>query len=374
MRVHLLFARRPQHAGSRGGSVGAAVCTALRGRDIAKAGDPPDMRIMVLVCGALLALAVAFEVYSSEYPPTALIELVQSQPLMQKLAWAVIIVMPFGLLAGALWESARLDQQRKANEVWETRFRGVRKAADELDDAQKDIDRATSNLERSDPEDALSALQRRLIEAERTTHLQQSRNEKEGLLARIEMARQQQQVLREKLGETIEKRRLIEPLFVELQNSQDVLEKGLTGLKADDLNDRLQALMQSTERMKTRCEEIERMLAAFVRLKGELDALKNRLAPLDDKQNGVKSLVNALNDIRDQLTSTIERLDHDGDATLAERAAKFAESRQAFDERVAGLIDQFAKLDGVNRDIRGLFAKLRGEVDAQLLTFNLGPQ
>jgi chromosome segregation ATPase len=332
------------------------------------------MRILVLVCGALLALAVAFEVYSSEYPPTALIELVQSQPLMQKLAWAVIIVMPFGLLAGALWESARLDQQRKANDVWETRFRGVRKAADELDDAQKDIDRATSNLERSDPEDALSTLQRRLIEAERTTHLQQSHNEKEGLLARIEMARRQQQVLREKLGETIEKRRLIEPLFIELQNSQDVLEKGLTGLKADDLNDRLQALMQSTERMKSRCEEIERMLATFVQLKGELDALKNRLAPLDDKQSGVKSLVNALHEIRDQLTSTIERLDHDGDATLAERATKFAESRQAFDERVSGLLDQFAKLDGVNKDIRGMFAKLRGEVDAQLVTFNLGPK
>lgn len=332
------------------------------------------MRILVLVCGALLALAVAFEVYSSEYPPAALIELVQSQPLLQKLAWAVIIVTPFGLLAGALWESARLDQQRKANEVWETRFRGVRKAADELDDAQKDIDRATSNLERSDPEDAMSALQRRLLEAERTTHLQQSRNEKEGLLARIEMARQQQQVLRERLGDTIEKRRLIEPLFVELQNSQDVLEKGLTGLKADDLNDRLQALMQSTERMKSRCEEIERMLATFVQLKGELDALKNRLAPLDDKQSGVKSLVNALHDIRDQLTSTIERLDHDGDATLAERATRFAESRQAFDERVSGLLDQFAKLDGVNKDIRGLFAKLRGEVDAQLVTFNLGPK
>jgi hypothetical protein len=332
------------------------------------------MRILVLACGALLALAAGFEVYSSGYPPTALIELIQSQPLMQKLAWAVIIVTPFGLLAGALWESARLEQQRKANAVWETRFRGVRKAADELDDAQKDIDRATSNLERSDPEDAMSALQRRLIEAERTTHLQQSRNEKEGLLARIDMARQQQQVLREKLGETIERRRMIEPLFVELQNAQDVLEKGLTGLKADDLNDRLQAMMQSTERTKSRCEEIERMLAAFVQLKAELDALKGRLAPLDDKQSGVKSLVNALHDIRDQLTSTIERLDHDGDATLAERATRLAESKQAFDERVSGLLDQFSKLDGINKDIRGLFAKLRGEVDAQLVTYNLGPK
>jgi chaperonin cofactor prefoldin len=286
----------------------------------------------------------------------------------------VIIVAPFGLLAAALWESGRLDQQRKSNDIWETRFRGVRKARDELDDGQKDLDRATDYLERSDPEDAMSALQRRLIEAERTTHLQQSRNEKEGLLARIDMARQQQQVLRERLGETIEKRRLIEPLFVELQNSQDVLEKGLTGLRADDLNDRLATLMQSTERMKTRCGEIEGMLAGFVRLQGELDALKARLAPLEHPGSGVKSVVDGLHTVRDQLTATIERLDHDGDATLAERAAKFAESKQGFDERVSGLLEQFSKLDGLNKDIGALFTKLRGEVDAQLTTYDLRPK
>jgi hypothetical protein len=152
------------------------------------------MRVLILACAALLALAVAFEVYSSAYPPAALIELVQSQPLLQKLAWAVIVVAPFGLLAAALWESAQLDQQVKANEVWETRFRGARKAVDELEDAQRDADRAANYLERSDPEDAMSALQRRIIEAERTAHLQQSRNEKEGLLARVDMVRQQQQV------------------------------------------------------------------------------------------------------------------------------------------------------------------------------------
>src|ERR1700722_12267121 len=180
-----------------------------RGNPVAKAGDPRKMRILILVSSALLALAVAFEAYSSSYSLTALIDLVQSQPLPQKLAWSVIVVAPFALLAAALWESARLDQQRRANEVWETRFRGVRKTVDELDDAQKDADRATTYLERSDPEEAITGLQRRLIEAERTAHLQQSRKEKEGFLARIDMARKQQQSLREKLGETIERRRLI---------------------------------------------------------------------------------------------------------------------------------------------------------------------
>src|SRR5258708_2736403 len=189
----------PAPSGCRAGGHGIAAATA---------GDPRMIRILALACSALLALAVGFEVYSSEYPPTALIDFVQSQPLLQKLAWGVIVVAPFALLASALWESGRLDQQRKANEVWETRFRGIRKTVDELDDAQKDADRATNYLERTDPEEPMSALQQRLIEAERTTNLQQSRNEKEGLLVRVEMPRQQQQALRVELRATLEKPRL----------------------------------------------------------------------------------------------------------------------------------------------------------------------
>ena len=331
------------------------------------------MPFVILACSVLLVLAAGYEIYAAGYSAGALIELLGTQPVLQKLAGAVIVVAPLGLLAAALWESARLDQQRKATQVWETRFRAARKTAEELDDAQKDVDRGANYLERSDPEDAISALQRRLLEAERTTHLQQTRSEKEGLLARIEMVRQQQQALRERLGETIEKRRLIEPLFIELQNSQELLEKGLAGLKADDLNDRLQALMQSSERMKLRCGEIERLLAAFVELKGELEGLQGRLRPLDAKESGVKSVLGELHEIRDQINVTIERLDHDGEASLAQRASGFAETKQTLDQRVSSLVEQFSKLDGINKDIRGLFAKLRGEVDAQLLAYDLHP-
>jgi chromosome segregation ATPase len=187
------------------------------------------------------------------------------------------------------------------------------------------------------------------------------------------MVRQQQQALRERLGETIEKRRLIEPLFIELQNSQDVLEKGLASLKADDLNDRLQAMLQSTERMKSRCGEIEQLLTGFVRLQDELEGLRARLLPLDDEQAGVKTVLDELHDMRDLLGATIERLEHDGEASLAQRASMFAETKQALDQRVSNLVDQFSKLDGINKDIRGLFAKLRGEVDAQLLAYDLRP-
>ncbi len=222
----------------------------------------------------------------------------------------------------------------------------------------------------------MSAIQRRLIEAERTAHLQQSRNEKEGLLARVDMARAQQQALREKLGETIEKRRLIEPLFIELQSSQDVLEKGLAGLKADDLNDRLQALMQSTElhevplrRYRARAGDV-RAAEGRSSTRSRPASLRSRTSRAASRAWSTRCTAFATSSPRPSSASTMTAT-----ATLAERATKLAESKQAFDERVSRPCSmQFAKLDGLNNDIRGLFGKLRGEVDAQLVSYKLTPK
>jgi hypothetical protein len=51
-----------------------------------------------------------------------------------------------------------------------------------------------------------------------------------------------------------------------------------------------------------------------------------------------------------------------------------ATAKQALDERASELVEQFAKLDGMNKDMRALFAKLRGEVEAQLQTYNPCPK
>jgi uncharacterized coiled-coil DUF342 family protein len=331
------------------------------------------MRILVLISVVLLAVAVGFEIFSLN-SPSALLEALQSQQPLQKAAWGVIIVAPLVLLAATFWEAAQHDQQRKAAAILETRLRGAQKAVNELDDAQKDSDLAANYLARSDPEEAVTSLQRRLIEAERTVHLQQSRNETEGLLARVDQVRQQQQVIREKLGATIEKRRLIEPLFSELQNSQDELDRRFAGLKAEDLHDHLQSFTQAGERMKSRCDEIERSMTMFVQLKDEYDAIQSRLVPLDSRQTGVKSIVSALHDIRDQLSAAIARLDRDGDVKLADRMAEFTAAKKGFDERVNGLMEQFSQLDRVNKDIRALFDTLRGEINARALSADSGSE
>jgi chromosome segregation ATPase len=332
------------------------------------------MRVLVVVAIVLLALAIGYEIVSAGYSAAGLLEALQGLPPLQKLGWGVIIVAPLVLLGATFWEGARHDQQRKAAAVLETRLRGVQKTVNELDDAQKDADHAANYLERSDPEETVSSLQRRLIEAERTAHLQQSRNETEGLLTRVEQVRLQQQSLRERLGATIEKRRLIEPLFVELQNAQDDLDRKFANLKADDLNERLQTFTQAAERMKARCGELDQSMAAFVRLKDEFNVLQSRLTPLDNGQIGVRSVIDGLADVRDQINLTVERLDRDGEATLADRTAEFTATKKALEGRVSSLIEQFSTLDQTNKEIRALFVKLRSEVDAKLVAYDLRPK
>jgi chromosome segregation ATPase len=332
------------------------------------------MRVLVVVAIVLLALAIGYEIVSAGYSAAGLLEELQALPPLQKLGWGVIIVAPLVLLGATFWEGARHDQQRKAAAVLETRLRGVQKAVNELDDAQKASDRAANYLERSDPEEAVSSLQRRLIEAERTAHVQQSRNETQGLLTRVEQVRQQQQSLRERLGATIEKRRLIEPLFVELQSAQDDLDRKFANLKADDLQERLQTFTQAVERMKARCGELDQSMAAFVRLKDEFNVLQSHLTPLDNRETGVRSVIDGLADVRDQINLTVERLDRDGEASLAGRTAEFTATKKALEGRVSSLIEQFSTLDQTNKEIRALFAKLRGEVDAKLVAYDLRPK
>ena len=60
------------------------------------------MPVVILACSVLLALAVGYEIYAAGYQMGALLDLVQAQPLLQKLGWAVIVVAPFGLLAAGI--------------------------------------------------------------------------------------------------------------------------------------------------------------------------------------------------------------------------------------------------------------------------------
>ena len=103
-------------------------------------------------------------------------------------------------------------------------------------------------------------------------------------------------------------------------------------------------------------------------MKRGLGALQNRLAPLEQNEHGgIKNLIKAVHDIRDQLVASVERLDRDGEANLAVSVTKLAESRQQLEVRVSSLLDEFSKLDSIHKDIHGMLAKLGKEINATVM-------
>jgi predicted nucleic acid-binding Zn-ribbon protein len=319
------------------------------------------MRAFVFICGAALVLALGLELLAPGYGP-ALLERLLSRPVPQQFPWTVICVVALVLLGAALLLSENLVRQRKATALLEMRLRGVRHAVSGLEEAQKDGDAAADYLTRTDPEGAISALQGRLAKAEQAAQLHHGRNEAGDLVSRVELVRQQQVLVREKLGDVIGKRRSIEALFAELQSSQDDIERTLAVIEedknGDTLAERLQKIAEFIAGTGSRFEDIERSLQKLLRLKGEFGELQVRLGPLEEKETGVKGVLQSLRDQREQLVADIDRLDKDEGANLATRVDQLAQAKKELEDQVSGLLEQFSRLDGMHKEISGLFAKL----------------
>ena len=324
------------------------------------------MRIFVFACSGLLVIAAGFASLSSEYPPTIFFERILSQPLPQKIAWLAILVAAPMLIVSALWQGVKLAQQRKVTKVLEARVRGTREAIEGLDRSQRDAELAASYLTHSNPEDAIKSLQQRLTKTEQAAKLQQGRDLADHVMLRIEDFRKQQQGFSELLSEAIDKRRLIEQALAELQTSQSEIDRMLLQIEGDgnDLQDRLQMLADSMKEAHPRFDEIERSMEMLIQLKRGLGALQARLASLEQNEHGgIRHLIKAVHEIRNQLIANVDHLEWEGELSLAQRIANIVETRQQLEERVVDLLGQFSKLDRVRKDISGLLAKLSNGIN-----------
>src|SRR6202035_3408710 len=119
---------------------------------------------IVVVCVALFVLAVGYIVFAQAPAMAALIAAVGLQPLLHKLAWAVIVVVPLIMLPFAVWLWDKLVRQRKAADSLESRLNGVRNRTADLTKTQTDAESDVEHLVRTDPEDAIAGLQRRITE------------------------------------------------------------------------------------------------------------------------------------------------------------------------------------------------------------------
>jgi len=218
------------------------------------------------------------------------------------------------------------------------------------------------HLARTDPEDAVDALQRRLAEADRFAQVQQSRHETGDLKSRVDDIRSQQQALQERLAPVLDTRRSIEQLFAELDSRQHDIERALAEIASGDdavaLDIRLKNLMEFARQSHVRCDQIEQASKTIASLKEGFAELRVRLAPFAAAEDGVTSRVREVSEARDRLAVDIDSLQLTPEGALADRVHRLANDKKKLDDDMSQLNAQFCKLATLRKDVTGLFGAL----------------
>jgi chromosome segregation ATPase len=320
------------------------------------------------VCVLLFVVAAGLIILAQGAELTALAAAFRSEPALYKLAWAVLVVVPLGMLGFAVWLGDRLARQRRTTAALEARLGGVRAQVKDMTKSQTDADAGVQRLVRSDPEDAVVELQRRISEAERFVQIQQSRNRMVDLEARVGALRTQQQALTERLAPVLETRRSIEQLFTEVDSRQSDIERSLAEVASGDdgtaLDLRLRNFTEFVRGGNFRCDQIEQASKTVAALSEACAEMRARLAPFAAAEDGIASRLRRLGEERDRLAAEIDALERLPDGSLAGRVAHFAADSKKLDESISELYAQFCQLAGLRKDVAGLFAAFEHALDA----------
>jgi chromosome segregation ATPase len=320
-----------------------------------------SLRNVLIVCGLLFVLALGFLILVDGRQAAAVLSLFWSQSVVSKLAWAVIVLVPLFVVPAAVWLGETLVRQRQAAQALELRLDGVRHGVRAVVKPQGEAEAAIGYLARTDPEDMISIMKQRLGEAERFTRIQDGRNEIGDLAARVEEIRTQQKALQDRLAPVLEKRRLIERHFADLDSRRSDIERALAEVVSGDdavaLDINLRKMMDFVGQGNERCDDIERASQAIAGLQENYGALKTRLAPFAASRDGVVSRVKELSAARDQLAQEIGSLEQTPQGPLTARVQKFTDEKKALDDRLSSLDTEFAKLTTLRHDLTALFER-----------------
>lgn len=325
------------------------------------------MARFVGICVVLFVLAVGLIVVSQPQDMAGLFDAFRDEPLAQKLAWFLVVLIPLALIPSALWLCDALIRQRRANEALELRLGGVRQGAREVTKAQIDADASVHHLARTDPEGAIGAVSERLAAAERTLQLQESRNELGDLQSQVDELRARQEALRERLVPALEKRRTIERLFADLETSENDIARSLAEIVSGDdaiaIEVRLNNLMEFVRRSHERCDDIERAAKTIGSLKEDFAGLRKRIEPHAAAQDGVKRRIKDIDEARDRLAADIEALQQTPRGSLAEHVQALAEDKKKLEDGVANLDMQLSRLGSLRKDVEDVSANFDRALD-----------
>jgi chromosome segregation ATPase len=276
-------------------------------------------------------------------------------PGPQRFALGAILFTALSLIGSSAWQTWGLARQ---NGLLRDRLRGLRRGTLAAHDSQNQFDAAVQHLVDIDPEEAIASLQSTLTDTEKRAVLQHSRTESADMRDRLDEIRRRQQALRELVGVVAEKRRVIEPVFVELRDRQRQLERSLTDLETDDnknnLADRLKELDHNVSVIHARQGLLQETLTTLNRFKEEMGKSQAELVPLRAPEAGINALIAELRLRQGQLTATLDELESSGDEKLSSRVEALSKGKIEIEQRVARLDDCFNILDTIRLDFEEL--------------------
>jgi hypothetical protein len=326
------------------------------------------MSSFVAVCTVAIVGAAVYLIFAFGGSVELLLNAFWSMPTPQKAAVAVIVAALVAMLPSAIWLSDRLVRQRKATKALEMRLGGVRQEVNARDKSQAEADSNVNQLVRTDPEDRIAGLQRRITEADRFAQVQQSRSEVGDLQARVDAIRSQQEVLKERLDAALAQRRAVENLFVDLDRNQSDIERRIADIEAgDDSTDielHLRKLADFIKSTHARFDVIEQAKITLMEQKSTFAMLQARLMPLDDEQSGVRGLIREMHGLATRLSGNVEKLEQGHDGNLKQRVSAFDDHKNELTQRVTGIDEQLIKLAAIRKEINGLFASLGRALNA----------
>lgn len=150
--------------------------------------------------------------------------------------------------------------------------------------------------------------------------------------------------------------------FDELRVRQVQLGAALASIETDvsgrSLAERQEELNEFVGQSRARLLTMENALHLLTRFRDDLDKYQSELAPLLSPVSGLDAVIADIHGRRERLSMALDELDRDGEARLSERVEEIYFNKLETEQRVAQAVEHFGRLDGIRKDVEGLFAKL----------------
>jgi DNA repair exonuclease SbcCD ATPase subunit len=155
--------------------------------------------------------------------------------------------------------------------------------------------------------------------------------------------------------------------FEELGQRQAQLERAIAEVETDadgkSLADRQNALNDFVLQSRQRLGALQETLTTLNAFRAELSKSQADLVPLKAPVFGIEALIADVSTTRDLLAKTVGEIEANGGVTLASRVDALTKSKREVEDRLARIFDNFNALDGLRKDIGGIFSTIRNSLN-----------